>query len=97
MIYHTVLFKWKSEATEDQINDVVRSLNALSGVIPSLLEIQVGKNFSDRSGGYTHVLITKFKTKEQLDQYMTDERHHKIVVEKINPIAEARLVGDLEV
>lgn len=97
MIYHAVYFKWKSATPKDKINDAVRSLNALKGVVPSILEIQVGENFSDRSGGYTHVLISKFRSKEHLDQYQTNPDHQKVVIEKIKPIVESTLVGDIEV
>ena len=97
MIYHAVYFKWKNDAPKEKINDAVRSLNSLKGIVPSILEIQVGENFSDRSGGYTHALISKFRSKEHLDQYQTHPEHQKVVTEKIKPIVESTLVGDIEI
>jgi len=97
VIYHTVLFKWKDGTKKEQVNEVLRELNALKPKVPSILEIQAGENFSDRSGGFSHVLTSKFLTIEALDQYQIHPEHQKIVVGLIRPILEQLVVGDFEV
>lgn len=97
MIYHTVLFKWKEGTGKEQINKALRELNALKPKVPSILEIQAGENFSERSGGFSHVLTSKFLTIEALDQYQVHPEHQKIVVDLIKPILDQLVVGDFEV
>jgi len=97
MIHHIVLFKWKDGTEKSKINDVVRSLNSLKNIVPSILEIQVSENFSDRSGGYSHVLVSKFVSKESLDQYQNHPEHQKVVKDKIKPIVDSTLVGDIQI
>jgi len=97
MIYHTVLFKWKNGTDPGKINEILRELNALKPKIPAILELQAGENFSDRSGGFTHVLVSKFLTRENLDQYQVHPDHQKIVVNLIRPVLDQLVVGDFSV
>lgn len=96
MINHTVLFKIKSEATEEQVQAMIDGLNALQDKIEEIEEIIVRKNFSERSQGHSVMLYSTFKSKEALESYQVHEAHKAVVVDYVKPIMESLLVGDIE-
>ncbi|MBB6459918.1 Dabb family protein [Flammeovirga kamogawensis] len=96
MINHTVLFKLKEEASEDQIQGMIDALQALSGKIDELKEIQVKKNFSDRSQGYSVILFSLFEDKAALDRYQVHPAHVEVVGANVKPILESLAVADIE-
>lgn len=51
-------------------------LEALIGIIPELIECEVGINISD--GDFDACLISKFKSMEDLKKYKTHPEHVKI-------------------
>lgn len=96
MIYHSVLFKWKPETPSDKIEAAIQALNALQGKVPSLLMIRAGVNFSDRSGGFSHLLISTFSSQTDLQAYQIHPDHQKVVIDFIRPILAELVVGDIE-
>lgn len=51
LLIHQVWFKFKPEATPEQIDGVMRAIAALKEQIPGIHEISVGKNLTQRSKG----------------------------------------------
>jgi hypothetical protein len=51
LLIHQVWFKFKAEATAEQIDAVMRALAALKGEIACIRELSVGKNLTQRSKG----------------------------------------------
>lgn len=96
MINHTVLFKLKPEASQAQIDGLVAALQALSDKVPTLQQIQVGHNFSDRSKGFSVMLYSTFLDKEGLAAYAVHPEHVKVVNEHVKPILEDIVVADIE-
>ncbi|OHX68172.1 Dabb family protein [Flammeovirga pacifica] len=96
MINHTVLFKFKEEATAAQINAMVDALQALDNKIDEIKEIQVKENFSERAKGFTIMLYSKFESKEALEAYQVHPAHVSVVTEHVKPIAEDIMAIDIE-
>ncbi len=96
MIEHIVLFKWKSEATSEQIAEAVAGLRALKSSVPNILDLSVGENFSERAQGFTHGLVVRFPDRAALDVYGPHEAHQHVVQNFINPIRESVLALDYE-
>ncbi len=96
MIYHTVLFKLKEEATQAQGLAMTDALNALVGKIPTLQLMKAGKNFSNRSKGYEYMLVSTFADKEGLEAYAIHPEHVAVVEKYVRPIAADILAVDIE-
>jgi len=76
---------------------LVQRLNALKGVVPCLVSIEAGVNFSESPVAYDVGLHTAFKTKEDLGTYQNHPAHVKIV-EWINTgIADSKVIADFEI
>ncbi len=96
MIEHIVLFKWKPEATAEQINTAVEGLRGLKALLPEILELTIGENFTDRSQGYTHGLVVRFADKAGLESYGPSDAHQYVVKNLITPIRIDVLAVDYE-
>ncbi len=96
MIVHIVLFKWNYEASQDKIDEVMVQLRAMKGNIPGITELSCGVDFTGRADGYTHGLLVKFNTKEDLLNYGPHPVHRNVVDNFINPIRESILAFDYE-
>lgn len=97
MIYHNVLFKFKPETSQEAKDTVVKELEALKAMIPEVEMLRVVKNFSDRSKGFELMLISTFKTKEDLAVYGQHPKHLHVISTYIKPNLEDIIVGDSEV
>ena len=96
MIDHLVLFTLKDDASQQDEEDVIRTFRELGSKIPNLVDFSIGKNFSERSRGYTHGLFARFHTRDDLQAYLKHPDHLS-AVEKLEVIQEGqRLVVDYE-
>ncbi|MBB3698587.1 Dabb family protein [Flammeovirga yaeyamensis] len=96
MINHTVLFKFKEEATQEQIQAMVDALQALGGKIDEIKEIQVKENFSERAKGFTIMLYSLFESKEALEAYQVHPAHVVVVTDHVKPILGDIMAIDIE-
>ncbi|ANQ47548.1 Dabb family protein [Flammeovirga sp. MY04] len=96
MINHTVLFKFKEEATQEQIQAMVDALQALGGKIDEIKEIHVKENFSERAKGFTIMLYSLFESKEALEAYQVHPAHVAVVTDHVKPILGDIMAIDIE-
>lgn len=85
MIEHIVLFKLKAgtdEATRLLFQDELRKLKAL---IPEIVDLTIGENFSQRSQGFEIGLVVRFRDQEGLDTYQEHPAHQKVVQTIVRP------------
>lgn len=92
---HMVWFKFKPEVSEDRIDDLMQQLEALQGVVPGILEIRTGKNFTQRSQGHTHALVVILESKAALEAYGPHAAHQKVVAQ-LREVTESILALDIE-
>ena len=97
MIEHIVLFRWKSDATREQIHRVVTELRALKGQIDGIVDLTCGENFSPRAQGFTHGLVVRFTDRAALAAYGPHPKHQHVVETLINPIRADILAFDFEI
>ena len=71
------LFKLKNRS-EKQIQEVADKLRSMQGNIPSLMNMEVGINFSKSDEAYDVLMIATFKNKEALLTYSKDPFHLKV-------------------
>jgi hypothetical protein len=82
-LIHMVWFKWRADATPAAIDAALNALLALRGVVPGVLELSVGVNTTARSKGYTHGLLVKLATAEDLPRYADHPAHLAVVKDHI--------------
>ncbi|MCT2536735.1 Dabb family protein [Aquibacillus koreensis] len=97
MIEHIVLIKHSSTTTEDQKQELIRRTLALKEVIPGIVDIQQGVNFSSRSQGYEIGLTVRFKDRDSLEYYGSHPAHQEIVSYLKGIGVEDRIVVDFEI
>lgn len=79
MIVHIVMFKFKDENKSSNIQEVLKRLNALTQLIPTLKSMEVGVNFTLSERAFDLSLYSTFETKEDLDAYAVHPEHLKVV------------------
>lgn len=96
MIEHVVLFRWKPGTPAAALEELGRAFRALPGKIPAIKDYAFGPNFSERSGGHTHILVSRFASHADLDAYLDHPEHQRVLERHIRPILESLLVADLD-
>ncbi len=96
MIEHIVLFRFKA-ASQGAIQDrIVSELRALKGIVPSVVDLSVGYNFSERNQGYELGLVVRFRDRAGLDAYQIHPEHQRVAGEWIKPNLEQIIAVDYE-
>uniref|UniRef100_A0A7S3GMA4 Stress-response A/B barrel domain-containing protein n=1 Tax=Palpitomonas bilix TaxID=652834 RepID=A0A7S3GMA4_9EUKA len=91
---HIVLFSFKSNTTAEQIDQCEREVLALREVVPCIIDISFGRNFTDRGKQYTHALVARLASAESLEEYQTHPSHQRVLKDYIRPIVEDVLAID---
>ena len=92
MIKHVVMWKFRP-GTEAEQEQFLGGLRALQGVIPQLVSSEVARNVG--TGNYDAVLVSEFRSLEDLEAYKNDPRH-KAVSALCKSIREDRVAVDYE-
>jgi hypothetical protein len=76
---HIVIFKYKSTATQDQIEKVTNALSNLQNKIPGIVAFEHGINDSpeNKNNGFTHVYQFTFEDADARDTYLPHPEHQK--------------------
>ena len=92
---HVVCFKFKDDATGNQITAIEKAFAALPSKISSITDYEWGTNVSPENlaQGYTHCFIVSFKNKKGLEAYLP-HKDHKAFVEQLLPILDKAFVID---
>ncbi len=96
MIDHLVLFTVRDDASGEDVRGLLGALAGLKDTVPGVIDLSVGENFSERSGGYTHALFARFRTADDLKAY-AGHPDHLSAVEKLDALTIGeRVVVDYE-
>ncbi len=97
MISHTVMWRFKEENKEENMNTVAERLMALykSGKIDGLRKMEIGKDVSHTDMSYDMVLLTEFDSMEALAAYKIHP-DHVAISQFVKTIRTARAVVDFE-
>ncbi len=76
-LYHVVSFKFKAEAKQEQIDEVVTAFRDLKKKIPAIKEFSWGTNVSPEKHdkGFTHAFILGFASEKDRDGYLVHPEH----------------------
>lgn len=97
MIEHIVLFRWKPEATKEQVARGMEGLRGLKDSIPGITDLACGADFSGRAQGYTHALVIRFSDRASFDAYGPHPAHRAVIETYLKPILEGVIDFDFEV
>jgi hypothetical protein len=78
-VFHVFLFQWKAGVTDEQKERARKAIVAFQGVIPGLVQTNVGENISPRAKGYTFGGIMQFKDQASLDAYFQHPAHLELL------------------
>ncbi|GKV24767.1 hypothetical protein SLEP1_g34336 [Rubroshorea leprosula] len=95
IIEHVVLFKVKEDTEPSKVNAMLNGLNALVS-LDQVLHLTAGPILRVRSSlsNFTHVLHSRYKSKEDLGAYGSHPDHQRVVKENVLPICEDVMAVD---
>lgn len=76
---HIVVFKYKPDATEEQIEKVTKAFGELKDKIPGIVSFEHGINDSpeNKNLAFTHVYLLTFEDAQARDTYLPHPEHKK--------------------
>ncbi|MBI2195380.1 MAG: Dabb family protein [Planctomycetes bacterium] len=96
MVEHLVLLKLKAGTPDSKAKAMLDAVRALKGRIDGIVELTAGPNYSDRSKGFTHGIMVRFRDPQALARYLPHPIHQQVVSEQIKPILDEVIVVDYE-
>ena len=78
MIEHIVLLEFSNETTSLQIRELISKTKKLKEWIPGILDVQQGRNFSDRNQGYDVGMTIRFEDEQSLKQFGPHPKHQEV-------------------
>lgn len=97
MVRHIVA--WKMAQTDDKEQKMLKikeELEALKDKIDVIADIEVGINFNESDGASDIVLVSTFKSKEDLNTYQLHPEHVAVAANYVRPNVCERRVIDYE-
>ena len=78
---HVVLFKFKDDATAEQIDQIVTAFKTLPSKIGGITAFEWGTNNSPEglADGFTHCFVVTFKDTQSRDAYLPHQAHKDFV------------------
>jgi len=93
---HIVVFKYKSNASGQQIDKVSEAFKSLKDTVPGILAFEHGINDSPegKNLGFTHVYMLDFKDAEARDNYLPHPKHQEFgkLLEELDILEDAFVV-----
>jgi antibiotic biosynthesis monooxygenase (ABM) superfamily enzyme len=78
-VFHVFAFQWKPGTSQEHKDKAKKDIEAFQGVIPGLLQTNVGENISPRAKGYTFGGIMQFKDEPSLSAYFQHPAHQALL------------------
>lgn len=96
MVKHIILWKLKSEFNTEEIKtDMKKTLEALVGVVPGLIELKFQTEKLPTSNADV-MLYSVLESPEALAAYAKHPEHVKVADTKVRPFVESKLCLDFE-
>ena len=97
MVRHIVM--WRLEDCEEKLHRaqlIKEKLEELKEKIDVIVDIEVGLNFNETEAASDVVLVSTFKTREDLGEYINHPEHRAVGAAYIRPNVSERRVVDYE-
>lgn len=96
MIRHTVLFRWKPEATEEERQQVATEVAKLPSMVPSIRSFASGQDAGLVEGNVDFAVTADFEDEAGFFAYRDDPGHRDIINRYIAPLAAQRTAVQFE-
>ncbi|KAI3802835.1 hypothetical protein L1987_30978 [Smallanthus sonchifolius] len=95
IVEHVVLFKLKPDVDSTKVAAMVSGLNALTS-LNLTLHLSAGQLLRSRSSSltFTHMLHSRYRSKDHLQEYAAHPDHVRVVTENIKPIIDDIMAVD---
>ncbi len=90
MLRHVVLFRWKPQATAEDVSKVEAALHQLPGKIPCIQAYRFGRDLGVQDGNADFALVADFADEEGLRTYANHPDHQAVLTSTIRPILAQR-------
>lgn len=78
MIEHMVWIKFRTDVTPQRIEQHLAALRSLKAKVPGIVELSVGRSFTDRAAGCTHGLLVRVRSRADLRSYLDHPEHVRV-------------------
>lgn len=95
-VEHLVLIETNDGVTDAEVQEVMAGIIALKDKIPGVLEVKIGKNFSDRAPHISHAAVITLTDKDALAAYGPHPAHQDLL-KILMPIAKNLTIADIDV
>ena len=95
MIRHIVLFKFKSQASQDERSALAAQLESLKQEIGNIRSLKVAWDVGKKPNSYDLALDSTFDTMEDVEEYAVHPSHVK-VLETVKQVCESTVKVDYE-
>lgn len=97
MVRHIVMWKMADAPdAQERALAIKKNLEALKNEIDEIVEIEVGINFNESESASDVVLVSAFRTKEELEIYQDHPSHKSVGANYVRPYVKERRVVDYE-
>lgn len=83
MVRHIVFWKFRDDVPVDaragKVREIRARFEALVGVIPGLIRLEIGTDFSRSDDSADFVLYSEFESRAALDGYQAHQRHRELI------------------
>jgi hypothetical protein len=90
VLRHIALFRWKSEATAEDVSNIETALHQLPAKIPSIRSYRFGRDLGVQDGNADFALVADFADQEGLLTYANHPDHQAVIQNLIRPILAQR-------
>ena len=90
MLRHVALFRWKPEATAEDVSKVEGALHQLPAKIPWIQSYRFGRDLGVQDGNADFALVADFTDQEGLRSYANHPDHQAVIQNLIRPILAQR-------
>ena len=94
-VEHLVLIETNDDVTDAQIDELLDGVAGLKGKIPGVLDVKIGRNFTDRA---PHIAVAGVITMEDRDALAAYGPHpaHQDLLKILMPAAKNVTIADIE-
>jgi len=90
VLRHIALFRWKPEATAEDVSKIEAALHRLPGKIPCIQSYRFGRDLGVQEGNADFALVADFSDEEALAVYANHPDHLAVIQNLIRPIMAQR-------
>lgn len=90
MHHHVAAFRFRSDVTIGQVEQLTRDLQDLAGKLDGLVSYACGPDLGLRAGSDSYAVAAAFDSVDALTSYLAHPRHLEIIRERVSTLVEEK-------